>query len=52
MIVQRVVNRYRAAAREELMHEFPDLGITVTDGARTRAKQMQGQGATLPATAE
>ncbi len=52
VIVQRVVNRYRAAAREELMHEFPDLGITVTDGARTRAKQMQGQGATLPATAE
>ena len=43
LIVQRVVNRYRAAAKEKLLYEFPTLMEAVTEGAKARAAQLRPQ---------
>jgi hypothetical protein len=40
VMVQRVVNRYRAAARQVLMQENSDIADTIAAGAQARAAQL------------
>jgi len=42
VLVQRVINTYRKAARDELVHEFPDIGDTIRQSAEARKAQLQG----------
>jgi hypothetical protein len=44
--VQRIVNKYREAAREQLLHEFSDITDTIKQGAAARQGQLQGAQAT------
>lgn len=43
VMVQRIVNRYRAAAKQALQNEYPDLAETVRENAQGRAQQLVPQ---------
>jgi hypothetical protein len=45
--VQRVINRYRSAARQQLVREFPDIGDTINAAAQTRAQQLRAPTPTI-----
>lgn len=42
VIVQRVVNQFRNAARQQIREEFPDIEEQIQAGAQSRAMQLQG----------
>lgn len=49
LMVQKVINRYRAAARRELLTEKPDVADAVTAGLGARRDQLTGAPAAAPA---
>lgn len=42
LVVQRVVGRYRAAARETLRQEFPEIEEAIQESGQSRANQLRG----------
>ena len=44
VMVQSLVNKYRGAAKQQLLHEYPDIGESVRAGWAQRGAALQGQG--------